>query len=606
MPVNTPHIILIMTDQHRGDCLGCAGNDAIITPNLDKLASDGVFFTNAYTTTPSCTPARAALLTGLAPWHNGMLGYGRVAPKYRYEMPRMLKKAGYYTFGIGKMHWFPQYTLHGFHGTLIDSSGRSETPGYVSDYRKWFKEQAPGLDPDATWKQAFGRDDAGWNDNLWADYAFDEKLHPTHWTGMTAVRKIKEHDPEEKPLFLKVSFARPHSPYDAPSRFVNMYDWKDMPEPVIGDWAAEFKNFFNDTLDKGPPFGDFGVEHAKRARRHYYANITFIDEEIGHLLDVLKEKGMYDDSLIIFTADHGEMTGDHYHWRKAYAYEGSAKIPYILKWPSNTQAAIPRGSTLPHPVELRDILPTFLDAAGTEIPSEMDGASLLPLVEEKAPSWREFIDLEHSVTYDPHNYWTALTDGKIKYIYFRPSGKEQLFDLENDPGELHDVSGEKAFETILKTWRKRMVDHLRERGDGWVKDGKLVTTKENTLYSPNHPEWQHTAASGEMRQGPDGCTCINMPLTPDNPDLYEIPLIELLDDYIGDHVRVEIPGQSVIEGTLESHISNGENALVINAAETGNNISISTLCSELNNTQVTMLVLKVEDEGLTTISFSLI
>ncbi|MBC8181302.1 sulfatase-like hydrolase/transferase [candidate division KSB1 bacterium] len=145
-----PHIIYIMTDQHRGDCLGCVGNEVIKTPSIDSIAKNGVCFTNGYTAVPSCTPARAGLLTGLSPWRHGMLGYGRVAGKYKYELPQMLREAGYYTFGIGKMHWYPQKSLHGFHGTLVDESGRSETPGFVSDYRDWFKLKAPGLNPDAT------------------------------------------------------------------------------------------------------------------------------------------------------------------------------------------------------------------------------------------------------------------------------------------------------------------------------------------------------------------------------------------------------------------------------------------------------------------------
>lgn len=109
-----PHIILIMTDQQRADAIGCMGNDAVISPNLDALAAEGTLFMNGYSSCPSSTPARAGLLTGLSPWHHGLLGYGKVSPEYKYEMPQMLKDAGYYTFGIGKMHWHPQRIKHGF------------------------------------------------------------------------------------------------------------------------------------------------------------------------------------------------------------------------------------------------------------------------------------------------------------------------------------------------------------------------------------------------------------------------------------------------------------------------------------------------------------
>ena len=113
-----PHIILIMTDQQRSDAIGCMGNEAVISPHTDALAAEGTLFTKGYSSCPSSTPARAGLLTGMSPWHHGMLGYGKQASSYTYEMPRMLKEAGYFTFGIGKMHWNPQRTKHGFDGTL--------------------------------------------------------------------------------------------------------------------------------------------------------------------------------------------------------------------------------------------------------------------------------------------------------------------------------------------------------------------------------------------------------------------------------------------------------------------------------------------------------
>ncbi|MHA1110869.1 MAG: sulfatase-like hydrolase/transferase [Promethearchaeota archaeon] len=242
-----PHIFLIMADQHRGDCLGCTGNSIIQTPHFDSIAQDGVVFTNAFTSTPSCTPARAGLLTGMSPWNHGMLGYAFVARKYKYEMPQMLRDAGYYTCGIGKMHWHPQRSLHGFHETHLDESGRVEDKNFISDYRRWFQKVAPEQDPDTT--------GIGWNSNKFGEYALDEKLHPTYWTGEMVVKKIEEHD-IENPLFLKVSFARPHSPYDAPKRFADMYSWEDMPEPHIGDWCE--KNRKN-IKRANPSHGDFGA-----------------------------------------------------------------------------------------------------------------------------------------------------------------------------------------------------------------------------------------------------------------------------------------------------------------------------------------------------------
>jgi arylsulfatase len=418
------------------------------------------------------------LLTGFSPWKNGMLGYGKMAPKYSHEMPRMLHDAGYHTIAIGKMHFHPQRSPRGFDVLLLDESSRRESPDFNSDYIQWFEREAPRMDPYVTHQHG-----VGWNGNGWSDYALDERLHPTCWTGQQAVAQIKAHNPG-KPLFIKVSFARPHSPYDAPSRFVEMYRWEDMPAPWIGDWTHDFKDWHKSS---DPAFGDFGEEFAKRARRHYYANITFIDEQIGQILSTLKECGMYEESLVIFTADHGDMLGDHYHWRKTYAYEGSASIPMVLRWPSNMRAAIPRGSRNTRVVELRDVLPTFIDAGGVALPDDLDGKSLLSLTRDEEVTWRDYVDLEHYTCYDGHNYWVGLTDGRQKFIYFRPSGMEQLFDLERDPRECHNLAQDPAYQETLNMWRSRLVAHLTPRGPKWVKKGKLTKAKHGELYSPNQP-----------------------------------------------------------------------------------------------------------------------
>ena len=197
---------------------------------------------------------------------------------------------------------------------------------------------------------------------------------------------------------------------------------------------------------------------------------------------------MYDNALICFTADHGDMLGDHYHWRKTYAYEGSTKIPYIVKWPLSLSKQIQTGTRVDQPVELRDFLPTFLQVAGGEVPADMDGQSLLHLVTGKQQEWRKYIDMEHATCYSPDNYWCALTDGKIKYIWFMHTGEEQLFDLVKDPGEERNVAQAKPYQNQLAEMRQAMVRHLSERGDGFVKDGQLVKREQTLLYSPHYPK----------------------------------------------------------------------------------------------------------------------
>jgi arylsulfatase A-like enzyme len=472
---NKPHIILIMTDQQRGDAVGYIGNQSIKTPNIDQLASEGFAFSNAYSSTPSCTPARAALLTGMAPWNHGLLGYGKVARKYTIEMPSMLRDLGYYTYGIGKMHWFPQRAMHGFHGTLLDESGRVESEGFISDYRVWFKHHAPGQDPDATGLE--------WNEHNAKTYQLEEHLHPDHWKAEQAMSFIDNYD-LAAPLFLKISFARPHSPYDPPQRFLDQYENVVIPPPAIGDWAEGFADYPN---TREAAFGDFGEAHVLNSKKHYYALITFLDEQVGKIIQKLKDKGMYDNSLILFVSDHGDMLGDHHHWRKTYAYEGSAKVPMVIKLPADSFGNPETGRVLDYPVEIRDILPTFLDAAKGEIPEIIDGKSMLRLINGSDNNWRTYIDLEHAVAYQDDNYWCALTDGKEKYIWFF-NGKEQLFNLVEDPKELKDLSKSMNHKEQLEKWRKRMISHLEIRGEEFVKNKQLVIRDKSLLYSPNYPK----------------------------------------------------------------------------------------------------------------------
>jgi arylsulfatase A-like enzyme len=292
---------------------------------------------------------------------------------------------------------------------------------------------------------------------------------------------------DTRPFLLKVSFHRPHSPYDPPRRFMEMYAEDDMPKPHIGAWAESFA-----AHEDPAPFdlwhGDLGLDQTRRSRRGYYGEVTFVDEQIGRIIQALRKRNMYDNTLIVFLSDHGDMLGDHHHWRKTYAYEGSAKIPMLLRWPTDFGCHQMRGQTLFQPVEHRDILPTFLDAAAARIPQHVDGASLLSLIRNPTCKWRSFIDLEHDICYSPQNHWNALTDGRIKYIYHAFDGREQLFNLKDDPGETRDLAADSKYQPALKDWRNRLVLHLAERGPAFVSSGKLIPRPNSTLYSPFYPD----------------------------------------------------------------------------------------------------------------------
>jgi arylsulfatase A-like enzyme len=172
MQTSRPNILFLMAGQHRADCVGADGNAVIHTPNLDRIAKQGIRFRCAYSSTPTCTPARAALLTGLSPWHHGLLGTGPIAQKYAFTLPQALRDAGYYTQVVGKCHYAPQRDLHGFHHAILDESGRAASGEFRSDYRAWFYSEAPKLDPDAT--------GVGFNDYKGKPYVLPERLRRKH------------------------------------------------------------------------------------------------------------------------------------------------------------------------------------------------------------------------------------------------------------------------------------------------------------------------------------------------------------------------------------------------------------------------------------------
>lgn len=479
-----PNILFITTDQHRGDCLGCDGHPAVQTPYLDHLAAQGARFRRAYTAVPSCTPARACMLTGMDQWHHGRLTMtGTDAQEFPATLPGELAKAGYHTQGVGKMHFHPQRRLYGFHNLVLDESGR-RFDGFVSDYHEWFAEHREG-------NYGYRDYNIDWNSWMARPTPLPEHLHPTYWTASEGIRFLKHRDPT-KPFFLWLSFARPHSPYDAPQAYWDMYAQNpDVPLPVIGDWAGEFGQ---PNADVNAPWTRRSELEIRRARAGYYGNITFIDHQIGRVLYELRDmdKDAFANTMIVFTSDHGDMLGDHYHWRKTYGYEGSARVPCIVHCPPAWK--MPQGQVFDQVVELRDIMPTLLDAAGVPIPESVDGRSLLDLMRGKDDGWREFIQGEHTMSYGLTwgNQW--VTDGREKYIWFHHTGRELFFHLQDDPAECHDLSRDPAWQARIAVWRRRLADINEQRGDPRGQNGELVPQPKGAIkLSPFYEKWKAAA-----------------------------------------------------------------------------------------------------------------
>jgi arylsulfatase A-like enzyme len=476
--VTVTNILFLMDDQHRGDWVGAAGAKWMITPNLDRLAREGALFRRAYSSAPSCLPARAALLTGLSPWGHGCLGYTQIPRQFLIEKPRIFTEAGYRTHAIGKQHYSPQTNYHGYQSVELGEPNYSHMD-YVPDYERWFASQTGGTNPYAAYRS--GNDQRGG-----IHYPFDEKFHETHWTADRAIAFL-ENQPRGEKWFLKVSFHRPHAPLSAPKRWCDRYEGIEIPAASAGDWARKLYGQEKTTFEINPDAtrGVVPPEDLRETRRSYAAAISFVDEQIGRILEALQKRGELESTLILFTSDHGDVMGDHYLYRKTYPVEGSVNVPMIVRWPAALGLVAKRGQVRHELVELRDVLPTFLDAAGLPRPAAMEGMSLLDALRER--TWRGTLDLEHASCYRPKDGWLALMNQRYKYIYYSMTGAQQLFDLQEDPHELRDLAGESGSAAEVSEWRQQMVQHLALRGEDWVRGGDLVLQTNAILKRMNSP-----------------------------------------------------------------------------------------------------------------------
>ena len=476
-----PNIILIMTDQLRGDCLGIAGHPDVKTPYLDTLASRGVSFDHAYSACPSCIAARAALHTGMTPEHHQRVGYEDNIPwNYEHTLAGELSKAGYYTQCVGKMHVHPLRNYLGFHNVELHdgylhaarygSVSYRESQKIADDYFYWLKHEK-GIEADVT--------DTGLECNSWMarPWIYEEKYHPTNWVTDRSIDFLRRRDPR-KPFFLMASYLRPHPPLDAPQYYFDLYKSKKLTPPSVGDWEDEAM-WKQDGRIFDSKTGPIDPDLIHEAQVGYYACITHLDHQIGRLIQALVEEELYDDSIILFTSDHGEELCDHHMFRKSRPYEGSCRIPLIIS--ANNKEVLP---TIPHSichsvVELQDVMPTILSAANVPIPDSVDGKSLLPLLTNPDQKLRDWLHGEHS--YGPFsNHWIVTEHDK--YIWYSETGEEQYFVLETDRKEQHNEIDNPDYQYRISQLRNHLIQTLKNRPEGFSDGNRLIPGKSYPPY----------------------------------------------------------------------------------------------------------------------------
>lgn len=478
------NVLLVVCDQFRGDALSFANHPDVKTPYLDSLAADGVFFSNAYSATPSCIPARAALMTGRSQKRHGRVGYlDEVEWRYQHYMAEEFSNGGYQTQCIGKMHVHPPRLTCGFQNLQLHD-------GYLGCYRNlniphWMHQDvsddylqelrnAVGEDADIN---ATGAECNSWVTHPWI---YEERLHPTNWVADRSIRFLKTRD-RTRPFFLMSSFVRPHQPLDPPKAYFDMYKDKKLKEPAYGDWDPQDGDGLAGKISDSI-YGCGDASMRKDAMAGYYAAITHVDHQLGRILTALKEDGVYDDTIILFTSDHGEMLFDHHLWRKVFPYEGSIHIPFLMHIGKNIADIVPH--TVTGISELRDVMPTLLDLCNLKIPDTVDGCSLKGCILQEEASVRSYLHGEHSFHSQLSNHYIVTEEDK--FIWYSETGEEQYFDLRSDPHETHNAIKDAKYQTRIAQLRQQLIQELQNREEGYSDGTKLICRKPQELLSNVH------------------------------------------------------------------------------------------------------------------------
>ncbi|TVQ22728.1 MAG: DUF4976 domain-containing protein [Spirochaetaceae bacterium] len=467
----SPNIILIISDQHRREACGCYGNRVVKTPNIDRLARRGVRFSRAYCDSPLCAPSRASLVTGLRPHHHGALFHAvngkqpgiEGAPGITCErtIGEFLRDNGYDTAAIGKMHVHGEtpindlgfsFRKHRFYTytfrEYIEAVGQENMDRYLGP---GFPEQTPRAYRDKRWNLN--------TDNTPVDME-EDKMQDSLVTA-TAVQYIAEKAELQRsgcgrPFFVHVGLEKPHPPWKTQPRFHALYDPDQMRLPRTRYEQDETGGY--DYIQQGRrknPFTDDDMRHSVAA---YYANVTNMDENVGKVVDAAVEAGVYDNTVFIYTSDHGDNLFDHGLTGKHCMYEASVGVPLIISYP----AAFPQNTETDQLSSLLDLYPTLADLIGVPVPSKLDGQSLLPAV-NGAPARDRMLYSE----FHEAGPLRMIRTEKWKYIYTHQRS-DQLYDVENDPDEMNNLAAEPAYGETVRELRTAALDDWVELEEGFL------------------------------------------------------------------------------------------------------------------------------------------
>lgn len=450
--MNRPNVLLILADQHRQDCIGCCGNAEIKTPHLDSLAEDGVLYTNHYTVYPVCTPSRYSMLSGqYAHQHNAWTNESTL-PSGTATFPSLMREAGYRTAAVGKMHFTPAYQDVGFDTmVLCEQNGHGR---YEDDYHAWLMEE--GLTDRLDLTDQTGRRETASPSYFQRFGAFPSDLdcrhHSTSWITRQALLQLDDWNPDGGNL-LMVGYVKPHHPFDPPAPYSELYDPCRL--SLLPGYTPQIPP---QDLQNGPGFFDYRALDPKRLREVmalYYGSITQIDDGVGEIINALRRRRLYDNTMIIYTSDHGEYMGFHHMLLKGnYLYDPLAKIPLIIKYPSACNQPGKKDHRL---FENIDLSAEILSCCGLKQPPSMCGRPML----FSADSGRPFVFSEGQYGTDETpciGYMFRSADYKL--LIHGSFRRSLFFSLRKDPDELIDLSADPSMRELVLRHREALIDHI--------------------------------------------------------------------------------------------------------------------------------------------------
>lgn len=443
-----PNILFIIADDLTDTALGCYGNTVCRTPNLDRLAAQGVRFTRAYCQGTYCGPSRASFLSGYYPHATGVQGYlsPREAIGDRATWPQHFKNAGYHTARVSKIFHM------GVPGGIEEGSDGADDPlswseRFNSPGPEW---RAPGRG-ETLEKNPDGRKPVmGGNTFVVVAADGDDDVHSDGKTAAKACELLAT--PRREPFFLAVGFVRPHVPFVAPKKYFDLYPPESMvlPEKVPGDWddipkpGINYKTSVNMQMDE---------VRQKKALAGYYAAVSYMDAQVGRVLEALERSGQADNTIIIFTSDHGYHLGEHDFWAKVSLHDESARVPLLIRAPGLKPGV--RDAL----VELIDLFPTTAKLCGLEVPARLQGRDLAPVLADPKAAVREA-----AFSVAGTSKGLLLRDERWAFLQYGEDarGGVELYDMQTDPRQIHNLAALPEHADRVVVWKARVTAKLAE------------------------------------------------------------------------------------------------------------------------------------------------